>query len=122
MNSRQLGENYAQEFMLLGAVLTQDGDWDRIRKLIDPKLLDLHGPRVCLKAIADNDRQKIRDFLASVGVQQLDNERAIDAILRTFLLNRKAELEAVLLNVNDSITQENLRAEEKLKKNAPASA
>lgn len=103
------GEGYCISLLLVGMALTREGDGDRVREALQPELLDGVGPKKALDAIQGEDRDGVKKFLASIGIPMVDDERAVDAILRTFLMDAKSDLERQLAEVNRAMQSEDER-------------
>ena len=82
--------------MLAGIMLSRNGDGDRVRDLLRPEMMISDVVSKCVTAVRDKDRGGVAEYLAKRGVQFIDDESAVDAILRTFLFARKREVEKLL--------------------------
>ena len=114
---------YVQELILCGIMLSQNGDAKRIKELLTPELLQVSGsigPVKLVRAINEGNAESVWDWLATVGVFRIEEERAVDSVVRQYLSNRKVKLEKVLKHVNEGIRKESKRAESKLEKKEKA--
>jgi hypothetical protein len=113
MDRKTQAQGYAVSLILIGiALASKEGDSQRVTDQLLPDLLEGFGPSRMLAAIQSKDKDGVIEFLASLGVQLLDGERAVDAILRTHLGDARIELERKL-----SVVKRAWDAEEKLATN-----
>lgn len=104
------------EYVLVGILLSRDGDSKRLRDILIPELLMSEKTRRCLAAIQGLDRNGVDDFLKDVGVVMGTDELATDAIIRTFIGDRKAEVERIAKAIDDAIKSESKRQKQDGKK------
>lgn len=115
-SERNVARRYALELILIGIALSKDGDGERVRELLSPEFLAGYGgTNRGLKAIQQMDRQGVADFLALAGVQMLNDEMAVDSILRTFLNDTQVVFDKRQDELKAAIRKEQERAENKLK-------
>jgi hypothetical protein len=113
MDRKTQAQGYAVSLILIGiALASKEGDSQRVTDQLLPDLLEGFGPSRMLAAIQSKDKDGVIEFLASLGVQLLDGERAVDAILRTHLGDARIELERKL-----AVVKRAWDAEEKLATN-----
>ena len=113
MDRKTQAQGYAVSLILIGiALASKEGDSQRVTDQLLPDLLEGFGPSRMLAAIQSKDKDGVIEFLASLGVQLLDGERAVDAIMRTHLGDARIELERKL-----AVVKRAWDAEEKLATN-----
>jgi hypothetical protein len=109
-------QGYAVSLILIGiALASREGDSRRVTEQLVPELLEGYGPARMLKSIQEKNKDGVVDFLGSLGVNLLENERAVDAILRTHLGDARIELERKLAAVKRAWDAEEKLASESLK-------
>ena len=109
-------QGYAVSLILIGiALASREGDSRRVTEQIVPELLEGYGPARMLRSIQEKNKDGVMEFLASVGVQLMDGERAVDAIMRTHLGDARIELERKLAAVKRAWDAEEKLASESLK-------
>jgi hypothetical protein len=109
-------QGYAVSLILIGiALASREGDSRRVTEQLVPELLEGYGPARMLKSIQEKNKEGVVDFLGSLGVNLLENERAVDAILRTHLGDARIELERKLAVVKRAWDAEEKLASESLK-------
>lgn len=82
---------YATALLLLGIAISRNGDDKRVIDFLVPELLEGMTPSKFLRAVKDKDRDGVVRCLATFGVLMQENETAVDAILRTHLMDAKAK-------------------------------
>ena len=109
-------QSYAVSLILIGiALASKEGDSKRVTDQLLPDLLEGYGPSKMLSSIQSKDKDGVVEFLASLGVQLMDGERAVDAILRTHLGDARIELERKLAVVKRAWDAEENLVTESLK-------
>lgn len=79
--------------MLIGAVLSQEGDAGMILESIKPEDMSSASGRLMLETIIEKDRKRFAKLIARrYGVVIRDDERAMPAILRAMQLRKSAEV------------------------------
>ena len=89
MEKHKQASEYATALLLIGIALSRDGDDKRVVNYLVPELLEGLLPCQFLRAIKDKDRIGVVRSLASLGIQMLENETAVDAILRTHIADAR---------------------------------
>ena len=96
MTDEERAKSYCTELILLGVMLAKDGDPERARNAANHQLFQGPNTKRCALAIQEKEGPTVWDCLAFYGVQRVNNESAVDAILRLFLQEKAAELEGLL--------------------------
>lgn len=102
-------EKFGVAMLLVGAAFAKDGDGQKVRQCMIPKLLRGYSVGKVIEAIQKSDREGVKRFLADFGVLMGPKESAIDALLRTHMTDAKTELELTMRDI-DNVLQ---RYEEK---------
>lgn len=107
---RERANQYAIALILIGVALSRNGDSKRVAWGLLPELLEGHANSAAMRAIQDKDAAALKRFLASIGVQMLDGELAVDALMREQLAYAKQKLTDRLSKVHESWKAEEERA------------
>lgn len=102
-------KDFTVGMLLLGVALSRNGDGSRVRQVLEPELLEGYLPQTGMKALQDGDSAKMKTFLARCGVQMMDGERVVDALLREHLSDARKRLSDRLERVNKAEKMETER-------------
>lgn len=109
-DQKRQAHQYAISLILIGVALSRTGDSKRVTHGLLPELLEGYGPELALKAIQNKDAAELKRFLATIGVQMLEGELAVDALIREHLTDAKQKLTERLSKVQESWKAEEERA------------
>lgn len=98
--------DYAKELILLGVMLAQDGDGARARSAVKHTLFTGGATKHLAAAIQEGNAQQVWELLAPWGIQQLNQERVVDSLLRIYLQDRKQQIEDLLKQASDGLESE----------------
>lgn len=93
MNTQvRLARQMVIEAMLIGVMLARDDDASTVLEAMDPKDMTSVTGRQLLESIKDGNRKRFAKIMSRrYGVRVKDDERAVQAILRTVQLRNAAE-------------------------------
>lgn len=85
-------KDFAVGMMLIGVAISRNGDGSRVRQTLAPELLEGYLPQTGMKALVESDSAAMKKFLARCGVQLMEGERVVDALMREHLSDARQRL------------------------------
>ena len=85
MTTLKESEELAMSLIILGIVISRDGDSKRITDHVEPEMFANTIARRGIRSLMTRDRGGVNAFLRVAGVEMVPGEFAVDAIVRTFI-------------------------------------
>ena len=78
-------EEFAMSLIVLGIAISRDGDSKRITEWVEPEMFSTGLAQQGMRALMGRNRHGVAAFLRAAGVEMVDGEYAVDAIIRTLI-------------------------------------